>query len=58
MHVNLFVSDWSVLCRTATRENKQLCLGIVAYHVLTNNKTIINVKFNMNEPPYFCVGDA
>ena len=54
MHGNLIVSDWSLLCRTATIENNQLGLGIVIYHVLTGNKTIINANIYVRERPYFC----
>ena len=36
VHLNLIVSDWS--------ENNQLRLGIVTYHVVTGNRTKINVN--------------
>ena len=58
MHLNLILTYWSVLCRTATVERMELQLGIVTYHVLTGNRTSINVKFNAMEIPYFCVGDG
>ena len=58
VHLNLIVFDWSVLCHTPTIENNQLQLGIVTYHVVTGNRTDMNVKFNVRERSCFCVGHS
>ena len=56
MHLNFIVWYWSGLCCTPTVENNQVELVIIIYHVLTGNKTTVNMKFSVKEGPYVSIG--